>query len=199
MEIKQTKKWIENALLNTERSGMPLLLDYMEQSGFYTAPCSTTYHLAKEGGLAEHSLNVSSTMFDIAKCLLLEEEYRELYNSIAICGLLHDLGKMGQYGKANYTENILKSGKISEKRPYVTNSDLLSVPHEVRSIVIASQYIQLTEDEQFAILYHNGMYGDLKYALKGHETKLYLLLHYADMWCSHVTELDGTQEDERES
>jgi 23S rRNA maturation-related 3'-5' exoribonuclease YhaM len=79
--------------------------------------------------------------------------------------------------------------KQSDSKPFAQNPELLSVPHEVRSIQIASQFIELTEEENFAILYHNGMYGPFKYELQGKETPLYLLLHFADMWCSRVLEV----------
>ena len=68
------------------------------------------------------------------------------------------------------------------------------MPHEIRSLSIIDRHIDLTEKEQFAILYHNGMYGDLKYQLSGKETPLYMLLHFADMWCSRVTEVEEQPE-----
>lgn len=173
-------------LKETERSGIDVLIDYMTEAGFFTAPCSGANHLSKEGGLAEHSLNVVDAMFKIDSAF----ESNLPYNSIVLCGLLHDLGKMGDYGKPNYVENILKSGKQSDSKPYITNPELLYVPHEIRSLAIANRYIILTEDEAFAILYHNGMYSDLKYSFKGKETPLSLVLHFADMWVSRVTEAE---------
>ena len=90
--------------------------------------------------------------------------------------------KAGQFGKPNYINNPEPQGS-----PYKTNKDLLFVPHEVRSIAIASRFIDLTEEEQFAILYHNGLYGELK-GVKGNETALYMILHFADMWASRMME-----------
>ena len=55
---------------------------------------------------------------------------------------------------------------------------------------IASQFIHLTENEEWAILMHNGLYGDFRYAIQGKETPLYLLLHHADMWASRVVEME---------
>ena len=186
------KDKIISLLKETSRTGMIGLIDYMEEGGFFESACSGAHHLSKEGGLAEHSLNVYYGMLELDKALGSELPF----DSIIICGLLHDLGKMGDYGKPNYVENILKSGKQSESKPYVTNSALLYVPHEIRSIAIAERYITLTEQEEFAILYHNGMYSDLKYSYKGKETPLSLVLHFSDMWCSRVTEAEeGTEED----
>ena len=44
------------------------------------------------------------------------------------------------------------------------------------------------EEESWAILMHNGLYGAFKYQIPGKETPLYLLLHTADMWASRVLE-----------
>ena len=177
-------------LLSTKRQGMRDLLIDMEKGGFFTAPCSSKFHLCKEGGLLEHSLNVYDTMKELAESLTVGAEITD--ENIIICALLHDLGKMGQFGKPNYVENILKTG-ISKAQPYKTNPDLLYIPHEIRSISIAKEHIALTEQEEFAILYHNGLYGDLKYAYNGKETELSMLLHMADLWCCRVTEVDDEQ------
>ena len=190
------KERIIKLLMSTKRDGMASLLAWMEINGFFTSPCSTQHHLSCEGGLAEHSLNVWNLMTDMADTLLSEEEKKEMYKSIIICALLHDIGKAGQFGKPGYVENYLskrdKDGNPirSEAKPYVTNAELLNVPHEIRALAIISKFINLTEEEQFAILYHNGLYGDLKYQISGKETKLYMLLHFADMWASRVTEVE---------
>jgi len=178
------KERIISLLRETLRLGIEDLITVMEVGGFFTAPCSGQYHLARQGGLAEHSLNVYEAMNNINKSL----DTKIPRDSIIICGILHDLGKMGDYGKPNYNENILKSGGISASKPYVTNPALLYVPHEVRSIAIAQRHIALTEEEEFAILYHNGLYTALGNSYKGKETPLSLMMHFADMWCSRVVD-----------
>lgn len=180
------KEKIIELLKSTQRKGIEDLISYMEESGFFEAPCSGAYHLAKEGGLAEHSMNVYSQMCYLN--IALEAKIEQ--SSLIICSLLHDLGKMGDYGKPNYVPNVLKSGKVSDTKPWETNKDLLYVPHEIRSIVIAERFIPLSEGEEFAIVYHNGMYSDLRYSYSGKETPLSLVLHFADMWCARVIEIE---------
>lgn len=188
------KGLIEKTLLSTGRAGMHDLLAYMDMEGFYTYPCSSQYHLSYEGGLAEHSLNV----------LKIADEMRQILcpdisvDSVIICSLLHDVGKMGQFGKPGYVPNMLKGRATkanpnpdphqSTEKPYKANPDLLYVDHEVRSVAIISKFIELTEEEQQAILWHNGLYGNFKYQIQGKETPLYMLLHFADMWASRVIE-----------
>lgn len=175
-------KWALGTRWNDE------LLKALEEGGFFTSPCSTQYHLSYAEGLVEHSLNVAYFVEDIGKLLGWEGEQ---FKSLVVCALLHDVGKMGQFGKTNYVENILKSGEQSKSKPYASNKELMYVPHEIRSIQIVEKYIDLTEEENFAILHHNGMYGDLKYTLQGKETPMQLILHFADMWASRVMEKEG--------
>ncbi|HQQ28660.1 MAG TPA: hypothetical protein PKY58_14170, partial [Syntrophales bacterium] len=68
------------------------LIEFLEESDFFQAPCSTVFHLAQPGGLAEHSLNVY---------YLLKEKWQRFHlteviahESIIICALGHDLCKV---------------------------------------------------------------------------------------------------------
>lgn len=187
MEL-DNKKYVVDNLLKTNRDGMEDLIDSMEEWGFFTAPCSGSYHLACEFGLLHHTRHVMELAEKLGVCLFGGAEYNKIHDSVMIAAGLHDLGKCGQFGKPNYVPNILSSGEISISKPYKTNPDLLYVAHEIRSISMAQMFIDLTEEEQFAILYHNGLYGPLKYDLSGKETPLYMIIHWADMWTSRVVE-----------
>lgn len=194
------KNRIKELLKGTGREGMDKLLEYMESNGFFEAACSTSHHLAKEGGLAEHSLNVYEAARDLSflLCDCGESLDKETTDAIIICSLLHDIGKMGQFGKANYVPNMLKGRatkanpnpepKQSESKPFIANPDLLYIDHECRALTIISRFIELTEEEQQAILWHNGLYGNFKYQIPGKETPLYMVIHWADMWASRVME-----------
>ena len=202
--MEETRNGIVKLLTITKREGIDKLIAWMDTYGFFKAPCSGGNHLAMDGGLAEHSLNVYNVMKSDAIRKLGVKKCEEIEDSIIICSLLHDLGKTGDYGKPNYIPNMIKDGrptkdepeqkyKQSDSKPYMVNPELLYEPHEVRSIAIANRFIQLTEQEDFAILYHNGLYGDFKYDIQGKETPLYLLLHFADMWCSRIVEIEESE------
>ncbi len=203
----EMKEGFVELLLSTQRAGMDKLIDWMENNGFFTSPCSGGNHLAKEGGLVEHSLNVLCIMQDMSFLLCDGPEIlsKEQQDSIIICALLHDLGKCGDYGKPGYVPNMIKDGrptkaepeqkyKQSETKPFEVNKELIPVDHEIRSVKIASKFIDLTEEEELAILWHNGLYGNFKYQIQGKETPLYLLLHFADMWASRVVEIETQPE-----
>lgn len=188
MEELDNKKFVVDKLISTKREGMEDLIDAMEEWGFFNSPCSGGNHLACEFGLVHHTRHVMELAEKIGMSLMGAAEYGKVRKSVIISAALHDLGKCGQFGKPNYVPNILKNGKPSDTKPYKTNPELLYVAHEIRSVAMAQMYIDLTEEEQFAILYHNGLYGPLKYDLVGKETPLYMIIHWADMWASRVVE-----------
>lgn len=190
------KETIIELLKSTSREGIDDLIAFMEEQKFFEAPCSGKYHLCKEGGLAEHSLNVFRQALNIQAGLKADVQYE----SLVLVSLLHDLGKMGDFGKPNYVPKYVRSKTknketgeydqvISTAEPFTTNPNLLYVEHEIRSIAIAERFIKLTEEEERAILLHNGLYGVFGYSLKNaKQTQLELILHWADMWASRFVE-----------
>lgn len=59
----------------------------------------------------------------------------------------------------------------------------------MRSVELAARYIDLTEEEEHAIFYHDGAYGSLAYDLKGHEEPLQVIIHFADFWSAQFLEV----------
>lgn len=182
-------------LKETKREGIEDLIAFMEDIGYFTAPASGGNHLHEEGGLAKHSWNV----YNIAKAMSITLTAGRNAQpidaaTIAIAALLYDLGKCGDYGKPMYVANMLKSGKQSESKPYKRNPELLAIDHATRSIKLATLYIDLTEDEEFAIRYHDRLYETANYGVKGHETELYMILHWADLWSAKILEGENNLE-----
>lgn len=54
---------------------------------------------------------------------------------------------------------------------------------------MAARYIDLTEEEEHAIFYHDGAYGSLAYDLKGHEEPVQTIIHFADFWAAQFLEV----------
>ena len=196
-KVQKIMDEIKTCLIKTKREGMADLTMFMEDAGFFTAPASGGNHSNQVGGLAAHSLNVLHMAERMSVALYGGENIsEELRNSIVIATLLHDLGKVGDYDKQMYVPNILKSGKQSEAKPWMRNKQLSNVPHAVRSIKLATLFIDLTEDEEWAILAHDGLYDFMKYEIMGHETELYMLVHFADLWSSKVLEKSESEGEE---
>lgn len=204
--IQDNRKRIIDLLKKTKRDRVDILIEELEDDGFFRAPASGGYHSNQEGGLAAHTLNVVQNAEKIGVALLGGAGYNLIQNSVIIAAVLHDLGKVGDYGKRFYVPNMIQDGKPtkadpvqkykqSEKKPWKRNSDLTNIPHGIRSAIIANRWFELTEDEEYAICFHDGMYEPSNRAvIPGHETPLLLIIHWADMWASHVQE--GTAGDD---
>ena len=177
------------AKIKTRSGEFADLMEFMEtKTAWLTAPASTRFHLSKECGLIEHSVNVAETLLRIKETLypLIDDE------SCVIVALLHDMGKAGtsegaQYLKNEPTERQRQYG-YGPTYPYSFNNSLtyLSVP--IRSLYLALPYISLSEDEAQAIAYHDGQYVEDNRSSAKNERPLTLLLQYADNWCAFLVE-----------
>ena len=67
---------------NVTRKGADKLLTWLEQGDFFTAPASTRYHLAEDGGLCAHSLHVYKRL----SALIQTEGLEISEESAALCG-----------------------------------------------------------------------------------------------------------------
>ena len=144
-----------------KREGADKLLAHLlsSNSDFFTAPASTRFHGAYEGGLVEHSLNVYECLVDYMN----RERVQELYGleasdeTIAIVALLHDLCKMNFY-KPGF-RNVKDDNGVWQKVPTYEIEDKLPYGHGEKSVYIISGFMRLTREEAFAIRYHMGFSG----------------------------------------
>lgn len=154
------ERFLEIYQQNIKREGADKLLEYLtEGSDFFTAPASTRYHGAHEGGLVEHSVNVYECLKDILDRPRMKELYGISYpdESIAIAGLLHDVCKINFY-KTEMRNKKDENGKWISV-PYYTIEDSLPYGHGEKSVYIVSGFMRLTREEAFAIRYHMGFSG----------------------------------------
>ncbi len=153
------ERFLEIYNSNIQREGADKLLDFLQKSDFFTAPASTRYHGACEGGLLAHSLNVYDCLVDILNRPRMKELYGVEYNneSIAISALMHDICKVNFY-KTSFRNVKDENGKWNSV-PYYTIEDNLPYGHGEKSVYIVSGFMRLTRDEAFAIRYHMGFSG----------------------------------------
>ena len=89
MELMERYEVLKSKVVR-RREAFRALMAYIEQETAYlTAPASTCYHLCRERGLLEHSVNVAEHLLRI-KAVFAPEISDE---SCVIVALLHDLGK----------------------------------------------------------------------------------------------------------
>ena len=180
------------------------LVEWLCKTDFFTAPASTKYHGAYEQGLVEHSLNVLSELMASKNAKLFTDE------SIIKVALLHDICKANTYlrtikAQKSYETEVVQSAKpYSIKRDdrglYVwTNKETYEFKddfpygHGEKSVLLASRFIDLTEEEIMAIRWHMGAFDE---AVKGgfnlsqvfERYPLALELHIADLRASYLVE-----------
>lgn len=146
----------------------------LHSMGYFKAPASTMYHLAYEGGLADHSINVTKELVELTEANgLIWQNPRSPY----IVGLFHDLCKCDNY--------------IETEKGYTYNNDKLIHGHGDKSAILAGQILNLTEEEICCIRYHMGAYYKKDWegfdrAIKKYPTVLWT--HMADMIASKLIE-----------
>ena len=180
---------------HVKREGADKLLRYLLDSDFFTAPASGRFHCCHDGGLCEHSINVYRRML-----ALVESEYGKdwenavSHESVAICGLLHDLCKVGYYKKD--LRNVKENGEWVQK-PYYTKDEELPYGHGEKSVYIINGFMRLTRAEAMAINWHMGGFdarsrgGDFSISEAYARYPLCVLLHAADLLATYLDEERG--------
>jgi len=144
-----------------KREGSDKLLEYLQSksSDFFTAPASTRYHGAYEGGLTEHSVNVYHCLVDYLSRDRVKNTYKMEYDdeTIAIVALLHDVCKINCYIPG--TRNVKDADGVWQKVPTYEYEDKLPYGHGEKSVYIITGFMRLTREEAFAIRYHMGFSG----------------------------------------
>ena len=169
-----------NLLKSINREGMDKLIEFLENSDFFTAPASTRYHGAWEGGLLAHSMKV----YEILKTKTEDSD------AVKIVALLHDICKTNFY-KTDF-RNVKNNG-VWEQVPYYTIEDTIPYGHGEKSVMMVSEFIKLTPEEKYAIRWHMGftepkeLYGTLGQAYKKYP--LALLTFEADLEATYFYDI----------
>lgn len=190
------------------RPGSAELLAYLGKSDFFTAPASTRFHGDYEGGLCEHSVNVFLELKEHVIARPLPEWLKRFeadpirpdttfMETLAVCGLLHDLCKVGFYTVS--TRNVKNDATGQwEKKPYYAIEDKLPYGHGEKSVFMAERFMRLTTEEAMAIRWHMGFSdndfkgGGFSVGNAFEKYPLALMLHIADL---QATYLDEKKED----
>ena len=215
-EPKATDKqeFIEIYKSKITRDGADKLLSFLEKSDFFTAPASTRYHGAYEGGLLRHSLNVYECLVEY----LARERVKQKYElnvseeSAAIAALLHDICKVNLYTLEPRNQKTYAPEKVAAAEKWQIKHDMLGdfiwetvmgyavndqLPygHGEKSVYMISGFMRLSRDEAMAIRWHMGFSGDENKNTIGKALEMYPLafaLSVADMEASYF--LEGTED-----
>lgn len=190
MKQEEIMQEYKNYFSYIQRPGAKSLLDWIESNGFFSAPASKRHHGSFPGGLALHSTNAFKRLLRLNA----DEEKRQQstqydLETVAICGLLHDLCKIDAYRKFEF-EGITEY-RLTKNFP---------AGHGEKSVILILQFMKLTKEEILAIRWHMGQYDfyargggyDLDNAFR--QSKLAVMLHLADMMATHFDEREETEE-----
>ena len=156
------------------------LTDKLDKIDFFTVPASINHHGNYEGGLYDHSWEVTRQLLYLTKQLDLSWVRQE---SPYIVGMFHDLCKCDNYKKLRCYE---------EKWEY--NKNILIPGHGEKSVMMAQNiYGYLTEEEIMCIRWHMGAFDDKAnwqyYSGAVAKYPNVLFTHTADMIASQICAL----------
>lgn len=188
---------MESLTLETKKSimedffckvGGSRLLEWLEQTGFYTAPASKSHHGAYEGALFDHSYQVAYDLLRFTEKLGLKWEREE---SPLVVGMLHDVCKMDDYVFEGEEIGVLLDGTpVHGGLVAQWRKGQIWRGHGDKSLIMLMGHIDLTEEEKACIRYHMGAFTskeEWEYyteAVRKYPNVLYT--HTADMLAAHV-------------
>lgn len=168
---------------NIKRDGIDKLLSWLQnETDFFSAPASSKYHEAYQGGLCEHSITVFNKLIQV-------EPIRNKYSieTLTIVALFHDLCKTNYYKIDFRNVKDEKTGQWNKVQCY-TVEDKLGMGHGEASVYLINRYMQLSIEEARAIRWHMGAFDSsvtgsnskaFSYAFE--QTPLAVELHIADL------------------
>ena len=178
---------------NIKREGATELLEYISKSDFFEAPASSRFHMSVKGGLCAHSVNVFKRLVANAETEFGADWEKHLSKeSLAICGLLHDLCKIRFY-KEDFRNQKDENGNWV-KVPYYKKEEVFPFGHGEKSVFIINNYMKLTGEEAIAINWHMGGFdmrvlgGSQSISEAYDKYPLGVMLHVADLQATYLDE-----------
>ena len=190
MRIKTTEEqFLESMTLNKTLLIPFDMYEWLVKNGFFMKPVAIKHHGNHTGGLYEHSLKVMQVLVDMTERLDLKwENPRSPY----IVGMFHDLCKMDDYVDKHATGvQMMGTGSpvVYTDAEWTYNKNKILTGHGDKSVMMLSQFINLTEEEIMCIRFHMGAYetgawDQYDAAIRKYENVLWT--HTADMYASKV-------------
>ena len=208
---EENTRRFEELLASVDRAGIDKLIGYIRnKTDFYKAPASTRFHLACEGGLLQHSLNVYDCLVAKKESPVWKSILEGIPNeSLVIMALLHDLCKTNFYKEGTKNQKTYDSEKVAAAEPWQRKhdqmgdfvwetiktyqiDDQLPLGHGEKSVMLIQCYIRLTMQEVMAIRWHMG-FSEAKenYNAVGQAMEKYpvvLALYEADLEATKILE-----------
>ena len=204
----------EQLLSSVQRDGIDKLMRYIKKStDFYKAPASTRFHLACEGGLLQHSLNVYDCLTAKRESPIWKDVLKDIpAESFILIALLHDLCKANTYVEGTKNQKTYEPEKVAAAEGWQRKHDAqgdfiwetvksyqvddqLPLGHGEKSVMLVQCYIRLSMQEVMAIRWHMG-FSEAKenWNILGSAMEKYpivLAVHEADLEASKILEANS--------
>ena len=204
----------EQLLSSVQRDGIDKLMRYIKKNtDFYKAPASTRFHLACEGGLLQHSLNVYDCLTAKRESPIWKDVLKDIpAESFILIALLHDLCKANTYVEGTKNQKTYDPEKVAAAEGWQRKHDAqgdfiwetvksyqvddqLPLGHGEKSVMLVQCYIRLSMQEVMAIRWHMG-FSEAKenWSALGSAMEKYpivLATHEADLEASKILEANS--------
>lgn len=163
--VQRNVQRFESLLSKVYRDSVIELINYIRtETDFYEAPASTQFHLACEGGLLQHSLNVYDCLYAKKQGFIWDKVLEDTADeSIILVALLHDLCKANFYIKGTRNQKTYDVDKVAAAPKqnvkhdnigdFIWESvlkygidDKIPLGHGEKSVILISQFITLTPE-----------------------------------------------------
>ncbi len=204
----------ETLLGSVKRDGIDRLIGYIRKNtDLYKAPASSRYHLACEGGLLQHSLNVYDCLLSKRESPVWKEVLKDLPDeSLILIALLHDLCKTNFYVEGTRNQKTYDPEKVAAAEKWQRKHDAqgdfiwetvksyqvedqLPLGHGEKSVMLVQCYIRLKMPEVMGIRWHMGFSEEkASYSSLGSAMTKYpvvLAVHEADLEATYILEADS--------
>ena len=212
--IEENVARYKRLLGSVQKDGIEKLMTYMEKNtDFYSAPASTRFHLACEGGLVQHSLNVFDCLMAKRESPVWKDVLKDIPDdSMILIALLHDLCKANFYVEGTKNQKTYDPEKVAAAEDWQRKhdnhgdfiwetvktyqiDDQLPLGHGEKSVMLVQCYVRLSMQEVMAIRWHMGFseakenWNALGSAMEKYP--IVLALHEADLEASKILEVDS--------
>lgn len=164
------------------------IAERLDNLDFFTAPASVGHHGNYDGGLFDHSFEVTMQLLTLTEKLDLQwDDPRSPY----IVGMFHDICKCDNYKKVQKAVESSDGDSVILEEKWEYNNECSMPGHGEKSIILTQKILgPLTYEEIMCIRWHMGAFDDKenwKYysrAVKDYPNVLFT--HTADMMASQI-------------
>ena len=177
-----------NTMKNDPNIQWDKIVERLDNLDFFTAPASIGHHGNNDGGLFEHSFEVTMQLLTLTEKLDLQwYDPRSPY----IVGMFHDICKCDNYKKVKKPCIYAEDGPIEYEEKWEYNNECSMPGHGEKSVILTQNILgPLTDEEIMCIRWHMGAFDDKEnwtyYSRAVRDYPNVLFTHTADMMASQI-------------